>query len=804
MVYNNIKIALRNLYKQKIYASIKIGGFALGIAACIFIALFIQNELSYDQHYNNTDRIYRVVMEYNEGNGIQKGVHWAAPFAKALMDEFPEIEEAGRINAVELFGAGSNQVRRTDSKVNFYEKGLAYADHEMMNILDVSLVYGESDKILTEANTVVVSKSFADKHFPNKNPVGKSIIINDKTDLSYQVCGVFNDFPKTSHLQYQIYVALHPNIFYPGEQTRWTASNYYTYIEVKPGVNIAQLENKLKLINEKYFAPTFEMDIQTINEMVSYSLQPIGDIHLHSADIDDDLHHGDIRFVWMFGIIAAFILLIAAINFINLTTAKSSARAKEVGVRKSLGAQKLSIMQQFLTEAVLYSFISVCLALLLVVIAMPLFNHLAAKSLGIPFTSWWFIPLILSSGLLIAFLSGTYPAFYLSSFKPINALKGKLNPKKSNLTGRNGLVVFQFAASIVLIISTMIVFNQVDFMLNKKLGFKKEQVVILHGTSTLADNISTFKSELLKKSGIENVSISNFLPIEGSMRNGNSISKAGEWDIESSVFCQKWDVDYDYLETLGINLVEGRIFSKNFSTDNSSVIVNQNLVNDLHFESPIGKRITNGGDIWEIIGVVEDFHFETMKEDIGPLCMKLGKSTESMLIKISTDNTSAVLANIETVWNEFSPNQALRYSFMDSDFELMYSDVKQMGNIFMCFAVLAIIVACLGLFGLAEFITKARIKEIGVRKVNGAKVSELMQMLNADFIKWVAISFFVATPIAYYGMTKWLENFAYKTEMNWWVFALAGVLSLCIAILTVSWQTFRAARRNPVEALRYE
>ncbi len=804
MLKNNIKIALRTLYRQKIYASIKIGGFALGIAACIFIALFIKHELSYDKHYNNAERLFRVVMVYNEGNGIEKGVYWAAPFAKALKDEFPEIEEAGRINAVELFGAGSNQVRRTDSKDNYYEEGLAYADHDMMNILDVNLVFGDAKKILTEANTVLVSKSFADKHFPNENPVGKSLIINEDTDLTYRICGVFNDFPATSHLQYQMFVALHANIFYYGEQTRWSASNYYTYIKVKPEVNIVQLENKLKLISEKYLAPTFEMDIKTINEELSYILQPISDIHLHSADIDDGLHHGDIRFIWMFGIIAVFILLIAAINFINLTTAKSSARAKEVGVRKSLGAQKISIMKQFLTEAVLYSFISVCLALLLVVIALPLFNQLSAKSLDLPLTSWWFIPLILASGLVIAFLSGTYPAFYLSSFKPINVLKGTFKTKKGNGLGRNGLVVFQFATSIALIIATMVVFNQVNYISNKKLGYKKDQIVILHGTNTLANNINAFKDELLKNSGIENVSISNYLPIEGSLRNFNTINRKGESDFESSVNSQKWEIDYNYLETLGINLVEGRNFSKEFSADNKSVIVNQKLVNDFHFEQAIGQHITNGRKTWQIIGVVEDFHFETLKQDIEPLCMELGNSTETILIKISTENTANVLTNIETVWNDFSPNQALRYSFMDSDFELMYSDVKQMGNIFMCFALLAIIVACLGLFGLVEFITKARIKEIGVRKVNGAKVSELMLMLNSDFIKWVAISFFIATPIAFYAMTKWLENFAYKTTISWWIFALAGILAIGIALATVSWQTFKAARRNPVEALRYE
>lgn len=804
MIKKYFKIAWRNLFRQKMYASIKIGGFALGIAACIYIAMFIKNELSYDKHFDSTERIYRVVVLYNDGNSILRDVHWPAPFAKALKDEFPEIEEAGRINAVELFGAGSNQVRCSDRNDSFYEEGLAYADHEMMSILSFNLVYGDAKKILTEANTIVVSKSFADKHFPNENPLGKSIIINNNTELSYQVCGVFKDFPKTSHLQFQMFVALHPNIFYSGEQTRWTASNYYTYIKVKPGVKISQLENKLKLINEKYYASAFEMDPQTINEMVSYSLQPITDIHLYSTDIDDGLHHGDIRFVWMFGIIASFILLIAVINFINLTTAKSSARAKEIGIRKSLGAQKRSIMQQFLTEAVLYSFISVFFALLLVVLGLPLFNQLSAKTLEIPFTEWWFIPLVLGSGLIIAVLSGIYPSIYLSSFKTIDVLKGNLKLNKGSGIGRNGLVVFQFATSIALIIATIIVFNQVDFILNKKLGFKKEQVIVLHSTSTLNDNILPFKNELLKKAGVESVSISNFLPIEGSMRNSHTINKEGEQSFESSINSQVWDVDYDYMETLGITLVEGRNFSKDFSNDSTSVIVNQKFVNNLNLDSPIGKRITNGGDVWEIVGVVEDFNFETVKQDVSPLFMRLRNSTESMLIKVSTENTSSVLSNIEALWNDFSPNQALRYSFLAADFELMYSDVQMMGNIFMGFAILAIIVASLGLFGLAEFITKSRTKEIGIRKINGAQISEIMQMLNRDFIKWVAIAFVIATPITYFAMNKWLENFAYKTTLSWWIFALAGIIALLIALITVSWQTFKAARRNPVEALRYE
>jgi len=804
MINNNLKIAWRNLFKQKLYSLIKIGGFALGIAACLLIALFIQNELSYDKHFKNSERLYRVVMDYNAWNQIGKSVYWPSPFAKALMDEFPEIEVAGRINATELYGAGSNQIRRSDKKDNYYEEGLAYADHEMMNLLSINLIYGDDEKILTEANTIVVSKSFADKYFPGENPVGKSLIINDNTDLLYQVCGVFEDFPSTSHLQYQMFVALHPNIFYSGEQTTWGPLNYITYIKVKQETNIRQLEDKLKLINEKYLATAFEIDPKIINEKISYILQPIGDIHLHSADIEDNLHHGDIRFIWLFGIIAAFILLLAGINFINLSTAKSSGRAKEIGVRKAIGAHKSSIVKQFLIESVLYSFISVFIGLLLVIVALPLFNGLTVTSLEIPFTKWWFIPLIMGTGIIIALLSGIYPSLYLSSFKPIDILNGNLKHRKGNGTGRSGLVVFQFATSIALIIATMIVFKQVDYILNKKLGFKKEQVLVLHGTNTLADNIEPFKDELLNKSGIESVSISNYIPIEGALRNSNGFNKEGESGKESSVAGQKWLIDYDYIETLGITLLEGRNFSKEFSTDSASIIINKKMANELHFETAVGKRISNWNKTWTIIGVVEDFHFETIKQDVGPLCMELGNSSESMLIKISAKETADVLANIESVWDNYSPNQSLRYSFLDTDFELMYSDVQRTGDIFMYFAMLAIIVACLGLFGLAEFITKMRTKEIGIRKINGAKVSEILIMLNKDFLKWVAIAFIIATPIAYYVMNKWLENFAYKTELSWWIFALAGCITLVIALLTVSWQTYRAARRNPVEALRYE
>jgi putative ABC transport system permease protein len=405
---------------------------------------------------------------------------------------------------------------------------------------------------------------------------------------------------------------------------------------------------------------------------------------------------------------------------------------------------------------------------------------------------------------LLGAIAGIYPSFYLSAVNPVKAVKGDLKQSGKMSGVYRGLVVFQFAASIMLIIGSGMVLRQMNYIINKDLGFKKEQVVLLKGTNTLEDKIHTFKNELLKLPKVENVTISNYLPIEGTMRNGNTYWNEGKRDTEEPVGAQNWLVDNDYIETMGMKIIDGRNFSKERSSDKNATIINREMAERLGLDEPVGKFLDHFGRIIEIVGVVEDFHYNNMKGEIWPLCLNLGNSTETMSIKINSSDISGTLHSIESKWAEFSPHQSMRYSFLDNEFAMMYNNVKRTSNILFGFAVLAIVIACMGLFALAQFSIKNRIKEIGIRKVNGAKLSELLSMLNRDFVIWVVVAFIIAAPIAYYGIDKWLENFAYKTTISWWLFAIAGAMALGIALLTISWQSWRAASRNPVEALRYE
>jgi len=807
MIKTNFKIIWREFTRDQFYSWIKIGGLALGISLCFIIALFIKHELSYDTYYKNTDRIYRIVGVFNVDGKVDRAIYFQAPFAQALMDEFPEIEKAGRFNAVELFGAGSNQIRRSDQMESTYEEGFVYADQEILEILETPFIHGNSKHALVEPNNIVITQSKADKFFPNENPVGKTMIINNDEENHYKIGGVIKNFPKNSHVKYDIFLALHPNIFYPGEQTNWSANNYFTYALVKPGTDIQLLEKKLKLISTKYIIPAYvksgyaeEKDLANV---FSYELQNVSDIRLKSSMIEGNKSNGDIRFVWLFGLIAMFILIIACINFINLTTAKTVGRAKEVGLKKTIGVRRGAIIRQFLFESMLYSCVSIVIGVFLVKLFLPHFNNLSGKSLEIPWGEWWLFPSILFTIIILGFVAGVYPSFYLSSFKPVDVLKGNKGSNNKGLNLRNALVVFQFAASIMLIIGTISIYRQMNFVINKKIGFDKEQVVILRGTNTLDNKIQTFKNELKKLPEVKNVTVSGFLPIHGTLRNGNSFRNAEDPSAES-IHSQRWDVDYEYIKTLGMKIIEGRDFLDEPGSDRDAVIINQAMAKQLNIDNILEGRITNHRGTLNIIGVVEDFHFESIRNKIEPLCMNLDNSPNSIAIKVNTSDMSNLIQSITGVWNTFSPNQTIRYSFLSSDYGNMYNDIQRIGYVFFIFTLLAIFVACLGLFGLAEFSIKNRIKEIGVRKVNGAKVWELITMLNTGFAKWVIIAFFIATPLAWYGMNKWLENYAYKTELSWWIFALAGVIAISIALITVSWQSWRAASRNPVEALRYE
>lgn len=800
IILNNLKLTWRSFKRDKLYSWIKIISLAIGIAACILIALFVRNELNYDKHYRNSDRIYRLVKVDENMGKIRKSVYMPAALAKILMDDYPEIEKAGRINNIEIFGAGSNQIRREGKLDNSFEKGIVFADQKTLEILEAQFIYGNPKNALNEVNSMVITKSRADKFFPNEDAIGKTILINNDIKKPYKITGVIEDFPENSHLEYHFLIGLHPDIFIDyfgaGEQNSWSGSRYITYVLVKEGTDIAALENKLKNIVSRYD--------ETIKSEKNYEFQSVKDIYLNREQVQDMQSHGDIQFVWIFSAIALCILILACINFINLFLAKSGNRAKEVGFRKTIGAKRNSIVFQFISESILYSFISLFVGVVLAEIFLSYFSKLSSKSLTMPWKEWGFFPLIFSISVVIGIIAGFYPSLFLSRIESTKAYKGKFNQPKKMFGIFSNLVVFQFAASIILVVCSAMVYRQMDFIMNKKVGFEKEQVLVLKSTKTLGTNITPFKNELLTIPNVQSVSTSSFLPIEKTKRNSDSF-----WDEQkgrdASVVSQIWTVDCDYIKTLGMNIIEGREFSIQSTLDNRAAIVNQTMAKELNLRNPLGVQIVNSeGHRWEIIGVVEDFNFESLKTSISPLFMVLGNSNEVMAIKLKTSNIQTTLNSIEQKWTEFSPNQSIRYSFLDQEFALMYNDTDRMGSIILNFTFLAIFIACLGLFALAQLTIKKRIKEIGIRKVNGAKVSEILIMLNKDFVKWVTIAFFVACPIAYYSMNKWLENFAYKTTLSWRIFVLSGVLALGVALLTVSWQSWRAASRNPVEALRYE
>jgi putative ABC transport system permease protein len=805
---NNFTIALRQLRKQKMYAVIKIGGFALGITACLLISLYIRDELNYDRSYPDTGRIFRLTNEFNDNGKIGMGASWPYPAAQALMTDFPEVEKAGRLMSSAGFdGAGSNEIRRADQLQNNYETGFTFADQGLLDILKIPMIAGDRNHALTQPNTMLISKRKADEYFPHQNPVGQLMVLGNDKNRTYKITGVMQDFPATSHIQYDFWLTLASHPLFPGEQTTWDAQNHYTYLLVKPGTDVAQQQGKLKLLLTKYYIPLLKSEgdvmADSLLQKARILLQPITQVHLDYA-VDDGLTHGDIRFIWLFAAVAGFILLIACINFINLSTAKSANRAKEVGLRKVIGSLRSGLVRQFLTESMLFSLLSFAVAIGLAVLLLPYFNRLAGKSLTIPFTAWWLAPLLLGAAIVTGIFAGLYPSLYLSAFKPIDVLKGQIARGAKNSLLRNGLVVFQFTTSVILIISTLVVYNQMHYILNQKMGFDKDQVVMIQGTNTLGSEVKDFKHELAGLPQVSSVSISDYLPISGTKRNGNEFWREGKKKEEAGVGAESWMVDEDYIRTMGMRLVAGRNFAPNLTTDSLAVIINQTMAKRFHFTDPIGKRITPGWATYTIIGVVQDFNFESMRTNIEPLCLHPGISPSIISVKVNTADMKQTLAAITTLWRRFAPAQPIRYTFLDESFKNMYADVQRMGDIFTSFAVLAIMIACLGLFALSAFMAEQRNKEIGIRKVLGASVSGITLLMSREFILLVALAILIASPLAWWLMNTWLQDFAYRIAISWWIFAVAGAGAIVIALLTVASQSVKAALANPVKSLRSE
>lgn len=808
MFESYFKTGWRNLIRQKMYSIIKIGGFAMGIAACFLISLLIMDELSYDRFYPNGDRIYRIIGVYNDDGGIEKGVHVQPPFASALEEDFPEVEKAGRYNNVDLFGAANAAIRRADRVENTYEENISYVDQNLLDILQFPMIMGNPKTALATPYSIVITKRKAEKYFPGEDPIGKSLIINDDIEHPYTIGGVLDDINSKSHLNFDFMLTLTEKEFWKGEQTDWCCSNYPTYVLLKTGTDVAAFEKKMSAkVIEKYLLPRWvangRADAQELAKKVHVELQPVPDIHLHSQGIEDNLSHGDIRFVWMFGAVGLFVLVIACINFINLSTAKSANRAREVGLRKAVGSRRADLVSQFMIESLLYSLFSFVLGIMLASLLLPFFNALSGKTLLFPWQAWWLVPTIIVAAVLVGLVAGIYPSIYLSSFKPVAVLKGGVSRGSRNSSMRAALVVFQFTISIVLIVGTFVIYRQMQFILNKELGFNKDNVMVIQGTHMLGDKVQLFKDRLQELPQISKVSVGDYLPVQGTKRNGNPFFLEGRRKLDESVQGQFWRADADYLDVMEMQLIAGRNFNRDLESDKTAIIINERMAEELGLKDPIGARIDNG-EIRTVIGVIKNFHFESLKMDIEPVAIALGNSPTIVSARLTTPANPDFIKKVTTLWKEMAPNQPIRYTFLNQSYARMYDDVRRMGQVFTSCAVFAIIVACLGLFGLSAFMAEQRSKEISIRLVLGASVNNILRLVMQNFVRLILIAFVIAAPIAWYVMQTWLEDYSYRIELTWDLFAIAGLLALVIALITIGYQSLRAALINPVENLKSE
>jgi putative ABC transport system permease protein len=807
MIKNYFKIAWRNLLKNKGFSAINIFGLAVGIACCLLITLYVTDELSYDRYHENKDRIYRLNFNVKFGGTEQAFAQTPDILGPTLQKDYPQVE-----NFVRFYDRGPFLIKKYGTLDNIREEKILFADSSVFDVFTFPLVTGNPSTALTAPNTIVISESAAKRHFANQNPVGQVLNLDNQKD--YTVTAVMKDMPENSHFRSDFFISMKSLDYTWGD---FFSNNHNTYILLKKGADPKAFAGYFNQIIQKYVGPQMVKVMgSTMDEFTKsgsyykFDMIPLTDIHLKSKYINELGTNGDIQYVYIFSIVALFVLLIACINFMNLSTARSSKRAKEVGVRKVLGSERLQLMFQFFSECVLLSFLALLAALVLVSLLLPFFNSLSGKAIHLnDLAGFKFLSFIVILPLLVGMLAGSYPAIFLSSFQPIKVLKGRLNRKGGSL--RNGLVVFQFTTCIILIVATVIVYRQVNYIQHKNLGFNKDQVLVINDAYALDKQARFFTDEVKKIKGVESGTLSGYLPTP-SNRSDGAMFPEGELNMNKGVAMGRWDVDYDYIKTLGMQIVKGRNFSKDFGTDSSAVIMNETAAKLFGYADPIDKTImslvdnqSNKTYKYKVIGVVKDFHFESLRSNIGALCLFLNLSRGNVSFRLNTESDIAsTIKRIEAKWKELAPGQPFTYTFMDESFNSVYKGEQRIGKISLAFAFLTILVACLGLLGLVTFIAEQRIKEIGIRKVLGAGVAGIVQLLSKDFLKLVLVSIVIATPVAYYIMHKWLQDFSYRIKIEWWVFAAVGTGAVVIALLTVSYQTIKAAIANPVKSLKSE
>lgn len=812
MFSNYIKSAWRNLVKHKTFSLINIVGLAIGLSCFLLIAAYVLHELSYDKFNEKADRIYRVdaVIRFG-GTDMNLGVS-SDPMGPTLKKDYPEVEQYVRLYA----SSGNRQVKKGD--VYITEQSICYADSTVFDVFTLPAIAGDTRHALDEPNTVVISETAARKYFDRTDVVGQTIEVIEDELLPYKITAVIKDMPENSHMYFDFLFSMDNLRDY--QLGNFLSHNFHTYILLKPGASPAAFKDHFAQVIEKYIFPQASKmmelksmdDFEAAGNKLEYSLMPLGDIHLQSNKAPELKAPGNIQYVYIFSVAAVFILLLACVNFINLSTANSGSRSREIGIRKVLGSEKKSLVGQFLAESVLTSLLAVALSLLLVWMVLPFFNELAAKSIAMAqFVQPVNLLLVLALAIMVGFVAGIYPAFVISSFQPIAALKGKFRLSSSKSYLRNGLVVFQFFIATVLIIGTLVVYKQINFIKNTQLGFSKEQVLLLDETWVLRNNVEPFKTKLRQMNGVQLVSNAGYLPVSNSGRSDNTFSMEASMNPSNSINMQNWRVDYDYIPLLGMQMVQGRNFSRDYGSDSNAIIINQTCADMMGGGDVTGRKLYTSSNNMEgmnevrtVIGVVKDFNYNSMHDNIGPLSMQLGGADWTIALKISTDKVTSLITGIENEFKGMAPGQPFSYRFLDDSFNDMYKAEMRVGNLALAFSIIAIAIACLGLFGLATFMAQQRVKEIGVRKVLGATVPDIVGMLSADFVKLVAIAAVIAFPVAWYAMHKWLQDFAYRTNIAWWIFPMALLLGLCIALLSVSFKAIAAANTNPVRSLRSE
>lgn len=808
MIRSYFKVTYRNLLRQKTFAFINIFGLALGLACSILVGLYVKHEYSYDNFHKDADRLYRVTLDFKMGTNTMEGPLSPAPMAWAIMEQLPETEAVLRLHMA------GNRAIRTENKT-FYEDRFFHVDSNFFNFFTGEFIKGDPKTSLIRPNTVVITDTMSLKLFGTTDAIGKTFRITNEDSAVYEVTGVVKRFPSNSHFHFEILAAMagHGDSKVPF----WLANNYYTYVKIKPGTNKKEFNKKLTEVFIKnanpqiiqYFNITAEEFLKAGNKS-NYGLQKVTDIHLKS-DLNYEIEaNGSNSYVSIFILIAVFVLLNACINFINLTTARSANRAKEVGLRKVLGSDRKKLIIQFLSESIIISYVAVILALLLVELLLPQFNNLLNVNLNLSLTDYLkLFPFAILFATVVGVISGAYPAFYLSSFIPSEVLKNKFFHGSSRNWLRNVLVVVQFSVSVAILLGTMLVASQLRFMQDKKLGFEKDRLLVVERTDPIKRSIKAFMGELEKCHAIESVSLSTGIPGVGSGDAG--YTREGD-NTKQIYLLNRYAANYDFTTTLGIKIKTGRYFSREYPTDSAAVVINESTARYMGLKNPLGEEIWSSGQgpndrmKFRIIGVMEDFHYESLHKPVEPMLLHLTRDYFDGYISIRFKNKREkdVLEYVNIAWENFATESDLQYFFFDDQFNRMYKKEIETRRLMNVFAVLAIVIASLGLFGLIAYIAERRTKEIGIRKVLGSSEWAIVQIMTKEITLLVIVAYVIAAPLAYMWMNHWLTQFAFKTPIHTGIFAVALVIAVLIAWLTVSAIAVKAAFRNPVESLRYE